>query len=376
MAKFYATLLFILFLRCAVAQNLVPTTIKQIAAGSVKYQGETNTCWSFSTTSMIESQKINIDKQNIDISELFTARNLYIEKAKRYIQTNGKSLFEAGGLAHDAMFGIEKYGAIPDVFYPRARAVGFSERSNIQLDSVLRHYLDGVLRKKPLDPNWLSGFVKTHDEIAGIPPASFTWEGKTYTPVSFSQDVLKFRKDAYVTITSFTHHPYYQNFPLEVPDNFLLHGNYLNVPLDELIAIASQSIIKGASLIVDMDVTNNGWNCGAAGYALFEDKRFTRVTNPDTTELACSQQLRQKLFEAQVTQDDHLIHVVGIAKSKNGKLFFILKDSMGADYNQFKGFDYISEGYFGINALSITIPLSALDGQYLKMVKDVGPGVN
>jgi len=107
------------------AQTNIPITIKQIAAGTVKFQGGTNTCWSFSTTSMIESQEILNDKKDIDISELYTARNLFIEKAKRYILSNGTTLFEAGALAHDALFGIQKYGAIPDEFYPRKKGRGF-----------------------------------------------------------------------------------------------------------------------------------------------------------------------------------------------------------------------------------------------------------
>jgi bleomycin hydrolase len=157
---------------------------------------------------------------------------------------------------------------------------------------------------------------------------------------------------------------------LEIPDNFLLRENYLNVPLKELIDIARQAIEKGSPLVVDMDVSNNGWNCSNSGYALFENSRFASVANPDTAEMEVSPELRQQLFETLVTQDDHLIHIVGIAKSKNGKLFFILKDSGGENYGPFKGYDYISENYFSINALSITLPVGSVDEKYLKMAKD------
>jgi bleomycin hydrolase len=353
------------------AQPAAPVTIKQIPAGTVKYQGGTNTCWSFSTTSMIESGEIQNYRKDIDLSELFTARNLYIEKAKRYILSNGTTLFEAGGLSHDALFGIQKYGAIPNEFYPREKGVRFSDHTTIQLDQVLKNYLDSVLRVKPIDPNWLAGFIKKHDAIVGTPPEKFTWEGKEYTPLTFQKEVLKFNPDDYVTITSFTHHPFYQNFALEIPDNFLMSEKYLNVPLNELIDIASNAIEKGYSLLVDADVSNNGWNCINSGYALFEKNRFNKVTNPDTTEMEYSQALRQQLFETLETQDDHLIHVVGIAKSKNGKLFFILKDSLGQ--NPFKGYDYLSVNYFAINVLSITVPKKALDPKYLPLV-DSQPG--
>jgi len=142
---------------------------------------------------------------------------------------------------------------------------------------------------------------------------------------------------------------------------------YLNVPLDELIGIAKHTIEKGYTLTVDADVSNNGWNTAKSGYALFEKDRFRHVADPDTTEMAYSQELRQQLFESLETQDDHLIHVVGIAKSKNGKLFFILKDSVGP--TPFKGYDYVSVSYFGINILAITVPKKALDAKYLSLAQ-------
>ncbi|MDR3696086.1 C1 family peptidase [Mucilaginibacter sp.] len=365
MTKFFSTVAILISVNCALAQKSVPATIRELPAGTVKYQGNTNTCWSFSTTSMIESGAIINDHKDIDLSELFTARNLFIEKAKRYILSNGTTLFEAGGLSHDALFGIQKYGAIPAEFYGRDKGVKFSESSTVQLDEALKNYLDSVLKTKPIDPNWLAGFIKKHDAIVGAPPEKFTWQGKEYTPLTFEKEVLKFNPDDYVTITSFTHHPFYRNFALEIPDNFLMSEPYLNVPLDEMIAIASKAIVKGFPLVVDMDVTNNGWNCHHSGYALFENNRFANVTNPDTAELDFNQQLRQQLFETLVTQDDHLIHVAGTAKSKNGKLFFILKDSVGD--TPFKGYDYISVNYFGINAISITVPKKALDPKYLSL---------
>ena len=371
MTKLSVSALFLIVANSLFAQSNIPTTIKLIPAGTVKYQGNTNTCWSFSTTSMIESGEIRDYRKDIDLSELYTSRNLYIEKAKRYILSNGTTLFEAGGLSHDALFGIQKYGAVPNEFYSRDKAVKFSDSSPIQLDQVLKNYLDSVLKTKPIDPNWLAGFIKKHDAIVGTPPEKFTWEGKEYTPLSFENEVLKFNPDDYVTMTSFTHHPFYKNFALEIPDNFLMSAPYLNVPLDELTGIAATTIEKGYSLAVDVDLSNNGWNCHNSGYALFEDKRFNTVTNPDTAEMDFSQALRQQLFETLVTQDDHLIHVVGIAKSKNGKLFFILKDSL--DGTPFKGYDYVSVNYFGINALSITVPKKALDPKYLSLA-DSKPG--
>jgi bleomycin hydrolase len=367
MNKYFLSLSLLVFSGLAHGQQTLPTTIRQLPAGSVKYQGETNTCWSFSTTSMIETGQLQDHRSGIDLSELFTSRNLYIEKAKRYILSNGTTLFEAGGLAHDALYGIQKYGAIPNEFYNRQKAVNFSDHTPIQLDELLKKYLDSVLKTKPINADWLSGFIKKHDAIVGIPPEKFTWEGREYTPLTFQKEVLRFDPADYVTITSFTHHPFYTNFALEIPDNFLMSEPYLNVPLNELIAIASKTIEKGYTFAIDVDLSNNGWNCTRSGYALLEKNRFNHVNNPDTAEMEYSQALRQQLFETLETQDDHLIHAVGMAKSNGGKLFFILKDSLGD--NPFKGFDYLSVNYFGINTISITVPKRALDKKYLDIAQ-------
>src|ERR1700748_3682627 len=136
MKKFYIAAVAFLTANALFAQQNPPATIKQIPAGTVTHQGGTNACCSLSTTSMIESGELQNDQKDIDLSELYTSRNLYIEKAKRYILSNGTTLFEAGGLSHDALFGIQKYGAIPNEFYHREKAVNFSDRSNIQLDAI------------------------------------------------------------------------------------------------------------------------------------------------------------------------------------------------------------------------------------------------
>ena len=171
-------------------------------------------------------------------------------------------------------FGIQKYGAIPNEFYKRDKGVKFSDATNMQLDQILKQYLDSTLRNKPIDANWLTGFIKKHDAIVGTPPETFTWEGTgIYAPYSFENEVLQFNPEDYVTITSFTHHPFYKNFALEIPDNFLMAEPYLNVPLNELVGIAIQTIQNGYSLTVDVDLSNNGWNCTKSGYALFEKKQ-------------------------------------------------------------------------------------------------------
>src|ERR1700744_1274077 len=152
MLKFFFGAVLFVSINAVFAQSNVPATVKEIPATAVKFQGNSNTCWSFSTTSLIETGELQNAQKDIDLSELYTARNLFIEKAKRYILSNGTTLFEAGGLAHDALYGIQKYGAIPNEFYHREKAVNFSDHSNIQLDAILKKYLDSVLKTVPINP--------------------------------------------------------------------------------------------------------------------------------------------------------------------------------------------------------------------------------
>ncbi len=354
----------------AYGQPEAPKTIKKIETTSVKYQANTNTCWSYSTTSMIESECLRKTGATFDLSEMFIARNLFIEKAKRYIKSEGKTLFEAGGLGHDALYGIINYGAIPEEFYPSDLAIMNSDKSKEQLEDILKVYLQNCLLQKPVAPDWSDHFIVILDSALGTPPKRFFYQGKEYTPIIFANDVLKIRMEDYITLTSFVHHPYYENFALEIPDNYLLSGNYYNVPVSELVRQTRNAISGGYSVVADMDVTNNGWNCRKFGFALYLKERPVSLKNGDIKEEPASQQVRQELFESKATNDDHLIHLVGLAESKKGKKFFILKDSGGKNYGPFEGFDYVSENYFIINTLSILLPKAALSAELLKLMED------
>jgi bleomycin hydrolase len=346
-----------------------PSVIKQIETTPVKYQAKTNTCWSYSTTSMVESECLRTSGKSLDLSEMFTARNLFIEKAKRFIQSDGATLFEAGGLGHDALYGIVTYGAIPEFAYPSDNAIKSSEASSTQLETILKRYLESCVKTKPAASNWLDHFTYILDSALGAPPATFIYEGKEYTPVSFARDILKIKAEDYITITSFTHHPFYQNFALEIPDNYLLKGSYFNVPVDEMLTIAETAIQKGYGVVTDMDVTNNGWNCRKFGFAMNLKTRPDHITDGDMPEDSANQAIRQMMFDNKTTQDDHLIHLVGIAQSEGGKRFFILKDSGGKNYG-FSGFDYVSDNYFIINTLSIMLPKAALSDEMRKRISN------
>jgi bleomycin hydrolase len=333
--------------------------IKTVKATPVKNQAMTGTCWCFSTTSLVESDEIRKDKKEIDLSEMFTVRNIYIEKAKNYILRQGHAQFGEGGLGHDMIRAVGTYGAVPLSVYS-GLLNGQTQYNHQQLFTKLQGYLDSVLKKQPISANWLDGYTEVLDQYLGTAPSEFTYNGKTYSPNSFAKDVLHFNADDYVSLTSFTDHPYYSSFILQVPDNFA-NGSFYNIPLNELIQVAKDAVSKGYSVAWDADVSNNGFR-QMQGLALNLDpsvKYAKEMINADAKELPFDATVRQQLYENLTTQDDHLMHIVGTEKSKEGKTFFVVKNSWGK-VGPFEGYINVSEAYYAINTISIVLPKAAL----------------
>jgi bleomycin hydrolase len=338
--------------------------VKTIKATPVKNQAMTGTCWCFSTTSLLESEEIRKDKREVDLSEMFTVRNIYIEKAKNYILRGGKAQFGEGGLGHDEIRAVATYGAIPESEYSGLLS-GQKSYNHQKLFGQLQQYLDSILKKQPIAGDWLNGYTKILDDNLGPVPAEFTYDGKKYTPLSFAKDVLHFNANEYVSLTSFTHAPYYQSFILQVPDNFA-NGSFYNLPLNEMIQLVKDAVDKGYTVAWDADVSNKGFMQGS-GLALNLDNTVTYAKdqlNPDMKEQPYDATIRQQLYENLTTQDDHLMHVTGVEKSKDGKTFFVVKNSWGK-IGPFEGYINVSEGYFAINTISIVVPKAALSKELL-----------
>ena len=342
--------------------------VKTLKATSVKNQAMTGTCWCFATTSLVESEEIRKENKEIDLSEMFTVRNMYIEKAKNYILRNGRAQFGEGGLGHDEIRAVASYGAVPLNVYT-GLLNGATNYDHQILFSTLQKYLDSVLRRKPISDNWLEGYTKILDENFGAPPKEFSYNGKTYTPVSFAKEVLNFNADDYVSLTSFTHEPYYKSFVLQVPDNYA-NGSFYNLPLNELIEAVKYAIDKGYTVAWDTDVSNKGFLQGM-GLALNLDNSTSYTKdqiNPDIKESSSDATVRQQLYENLTTQDDHLMHITGVEKSKSGKTFFMVKNSWGI-VGPFDGYVNVSEAYFAINTLSIVVPKAALSKELIEKLK-------
>jgi bleomycin hydrolase len=340
------------------------TQVKVNAATPVKSQGETGTCWAFSTTSLVESEALRKGIPALDISEMYTARNIYIEKAKNYVHRQGKAQFDEGGLGHDVIRAMANYGIVPESVY-NGMLPGDTIHNHSKMVKEMKSYLDTLLAHTPVSSNWEAGFTAILDKYMGHPPTDFQYNGKNYTPVTYARDVVKFNPNDYVFLTSFTHHPFYQPFIVEVPDNFS-NGAYFNVPLDELTGITNKALEKGYTVLWDADVSNKGFSF-KSGFAVFPKDTSIKKDklNASTVEAPYSQELRQQLYESLITQDDHLMHITGIEKTPEGKIFYRVKNSWG-NSGPFNGYWQASEAYFAINTITIIVPKAALDKGFEK----------
>jgi bleomycin hydrolase len=332
------------------------TVVKKVEFTPVKNQAGTGTCWSFSTTSLIESQTLKNGWGEFDLSEMYTARNVYVEKAKNYILRQGISQFGPGGLGHDVTRAMALYGAMPESVYS-GLLLGEKSHNHSKLDSKLKSYLDSLLKVRPVPSDWLKGFQNILDDHLGRVPETFLFREKQYTPLTCAKEVLRFNQDDYVNITSFTHHSFYEPFILEAPDNFL-NGSYYNIPLNEMLKVTERAVELGFSIMWDADVSNKNFQ-QKNGFAVMQ-KEPSLAIGPENEELKYDQEMRQQLFENLTTQDDHLMHIVGIEKTGKGKKFFLVKNSWG-EVGPFKGMIHVSEAYFAINTISLVVPKAALD---------------
>jgi bleomycin hydrolase len=363
--------------------------VKSLPVSVIKNQGMTGTCWCFATTSLVESQCIKNNIGDFDLSEMFAVRYTYVEKAKQYILRQGHTQFGEGGLGHDLINAIAKYGAVPESIYSGAKptlltyrtkfdagtkkdtipvaksmeGVEAVQHNHVKLIEALKKYLDSVIAAKPIASNWMPMYDSILDSHLGKVPTKFIYAGKEYTPKTFASTVLKFNPNDYVYLTSFTHHPYYEPFVLEVPDNFS-NGAYYNIPLNEMIQATKDAVNKGYSVMWDADVSNDGF-LQQLGYAVDmgsvpeKSRSKADVMKGTVKEGTFDAERRQRLFENLTTQDDHLMHIVGINKGKDDKEYFSVKNSWG-EVGPLKGFINVSEGYFAINTVSLVVPKASL----------------
>ncbi len=324
------------------------TVVKDCRCTDVKNQQRTGTCWSFSTISFLESELIRQGKGYYDLSEMFIVRNIYRDKARNYFLRQGKAQFGQGSLAHDVVRAAEMAGLVPESVYS-GKPEGVTYYDHTEMEAVLKAILDAVISQKRPSQRWWAAFDATLDAYMGPVPETFEVDGVTYSPRTFAER-LGIRAEDYVGLTSFTHHPWYRPFVLEIPDNYS-NGAYLNVPIDELEQVVDYAIEHGFSVAWDGDVSEPGFS-QKHGLALVPQSPSDEMWTHPVDEVEVTQAMRQETFESYQTTDDHLMHLVGIAKDQNGKKYYIIKNSWGP-IGPYEGYLYMSEPYFRLKTVSI-----------------------
>ena len=354
--------------------------VKELPATSVKNQYRSGTCWSYSAISFLESELLRTGKDTFDLSEMFVVRNAYSDKALLYVRFNGKHNFGSGGAAHDVTSMMRKYGMVPEEAYT-GMTIGEKNPVHGEMDAVLGAVVDAVLKNsnKKLTPVWHQGFNGLLDAYLGRIPEKFTYNGKEYTPKSFA-GMLGLNPDDYVELASFTHHPFYSKFIIEIPDNWEM-GEVYNLPLEEMMSVINHSIDQGYTVVWGADVSEKGfaWKNGVAvvpdkaanEIAGMESEKWAKMTDAEKEkflykfdrpmpEKAITQEMRQVEFDNYQTTDDHGMHLTGIAKDQNGTKYYLIKNSWGVEGSPYKGYFYASEAYVKLKTMDIMVHKNAI----------------
>ncbi|MDR0660716.1 MAG: C1 family peptidase [Prevotellaceae bacterium] len=356
------------------------TMVNDLPATPIKNQSRSGTCWCYSTIAFLEAELLRTGKGEYDLAEMYVVRKNFEDKAEKYVRMHGQMTFSPGALFENALRTIRLYGLIPEEAYAGLN-YGHDSHMHAELDAITEAYINAVIKNKKLTTAWKDGYSNILDAYLGKVPEKFTYKGVEYTPRNF-MDMLGINVDDYVSITSFTHHPFYSKFVLEVPDNYFWGESY-NVPLDEFIRIVNSSIEQGYTVGWDSDVSEKGFR-HRDGYAVIPDKdddldqtssdrarweaesgnnKNKKKEEPKLEpikEKVITQKLRQQLFDSYETVDDHLMLITGIAKDQNGNIFYKVKNSWGTDNSRYDGYLFASTPYVQCKTISILINKNAI----------------
>ena len=332
----------------------------KISHSEIKSQDSTGTCWCFATASFIESELMRENKGNFDLSEMHVVRNVYKDKARNYVLRQGKANFGEGALAHDYINAVRDHGLVPQSAY--SGLLGNARRHNHgEMAAMLKSLLEGVVKQKRVSSKWKTIYSQILDTYLGKAPTEFEYQGEKYTPQEFAKKI-GFNASDYVSLTSYTHHPFYDEFVLEIPDNYS-SGAFYNVPIDKLVAIIDHAVANGYSVAWDGDVSERGFSM-RDGIAILPSGNRNNAFKEPGDELTVNQEMRQATFENFTTTDDHLMHLVGTATDKNGKKYYVIKNSWGS-VGPYGGKLYMSEAYVRLKTVSILLHKDAIPNEML-----------
>ena len=355
------------------------TTVVNQKVTPVKNQAATGTCWCFATTSFIEAELLRMGKGEYDLSEMFIVRQKYMNQLNDNYLRQGKGNTGQGSISPSWFTAFEQVGIVPEEVY-----TGINYDSKTHNHSELASYMNAIAEKsvklRKRSPEYNELINSLFDIYLGKLPEKFTYKGKEYTPKSFAAS-LGINRNDYVMLTSFTHKPYYEQFELEIPDNWE-HAKMYNLPLDEMMAAADHALENGFTIAWDGDVSERGF-AYTHGVAInpevektddLKDTDFARwqkMNEKDRLaevfkferpypEVNVTPEVRQAGYESFVTTDDHLMHLTGIAKDQNGTKYYITKNSWGTERNDFGGYLNMSESFVRAKTVYIMMHKDAL----------------
>ena len=363
-------------------EGFVFTTVKELPITSIKNQNRAGTCWCYSSMAFLEAELLRMKKGEYDFSEMYIVHNTYLDRADKAVRTHGDASFSQGGSFYDVIYGMEHFGLVPEAEMRPGAMYGDSLSNHTELsavsDAVVAAIAKGRLSKLQSDANgtplWKKSIEAIHDIYLGERPEKFTYNGKEYTPKSFYEST-GLNADDYVSLTSYTHHPFYSQFVLEIQDNWRWALSY-NLPIDELMEVFDNAIMNGYSIAWGSDVSENGFT--RDGIAVMPDQEKAqelsgsdmahwlkmkpeekKLNTKPQPQIWCTQEQRQLAYDNWETTDDHGMLIYGIAKDQEGNEYYMVKNSWGKT-GKYDGIWYASKAFVRYKTMNIVVHKDAL----------------
>ncbi len=356
------------------------SVVKELPITTIKDQGNSGTCWSYSTQGFLEAELMRLGKPEYDLSDMFVVSHSYRDKAEKFVRLHGKLNFAQGGSFYDVIYVLKHYGAVPEEVM-KGLNYGTTRNAHNEMEQAAKGFLDAIVKNpnRELTPVWKTAFNAIIDTYLGALPTSFEYKGKSYTPTSFAK-MLGLNADDYISLTSYTHHPFYSKFALEIEDNWRWSESY-NLPIEELVKVMYNAIDKGYPIAWGADVSETGFNRDGIGvladveaintagsdqarwiglsHAARQQEILRLINTPDCPEINPTQEYRQKCYDNYTLTDDHGMVIYGVAKNQLGRPFFMVKNSWG-EAGAYKGIWYVSENYVAGRTMNIVLHKDAL----------------
>jgi bleomycin hydrolase len=338
------------------------SAIKEVPHTPVRDQHRSGTCWAYAGVSFLEAEVLRLGGPEVHLSDMWAVRDAWEQKGSNFIRMHGKSNFGPGGEPHQVMTMLTSCGMVTEAAYP---GVTFGDGRPVhgEMDNVLAAFVKAVQENKnrKLSPVWLKAYNGILDAYLGEVPETFEYVGKEYTPVSFAKEILKVDPNNYMEITSFSHHKYYDNFLLRIPDNWDFEL-YYNVMMEDLTGILDLALNNGYSAAWTADVSNPGFN-HKKGLAIVPENEWDDMTAAEkdsafaapVKQKIITPEMRQETYDNYTTTDDHIMHIIGLATDQNGDTWYKVKNSWGTDSNDFGGYFWASRSYILLNTIALYV---------------------